>query len=145
MFSLTPWKRKSEGGALVPGFGPFTRDVDEMVNRFFDNRFWFDDDIWRRAWGFSVEEGQKEAVLRAELPGFDLSEIEVKATGDLLTIYAEHKDEKDGSRYSKVERSLTLPARSDVNNIAATFKNGVLEIHMPRLPEAQPRKVEVKA
>ncbi len=71
-------------------------------------------------------------------------------TGDLLTITAEHKEaekgEKDGNRaYARLERTITLPAYADTEKVAATYRNGVLELRLPKLPEAEGKKIEVKA
>lgn len=100
-------------------------------------------------WGFDVEETPKEVVVRAEVPGFDLADLKVEVVGDALKILAEHKEEKkekEGEeRYlGRLERMVMLPPDVEVEKIEAVYRNGILEIHIPRKPEALPRKIEVK-
>ncbi len=102
-------------------------------------------------WGFETEEKEKEYVVRAELPGFELGEIEVLLNGNLLTIKAEHTEEPlpKGKEpverpYGKVVRAVTLPIEVMPAEITGTYRNGVLEVHLPKNPAAMPRKIDVK-
>jgi HSP20 family protein len=100
-------------------------------------------------WGFEMEEGEKEVVVRAEMPGFEASELEVTLRGNLLTLRAEHREPAEGGaverRQARLERTVTLPAGVEPEKVEARYRNGVLEVHVPRTPEAQPRRIEVKA
>lgn len=91
-------------------------------------------------------------LVRAELPAIDKDSIDVTVKGDQLTLRGERRLEQpeQGANYHRREREagqfrrvVTLPQRVDADRIAATFKNGVLEVTLPRLPEAQPRKISV--
>jgi HSP20 family protein len=99
-------------------------------------------------WGFTVEENVKEVVVRAEVPGFEPGEIDVLLTGEVLTIRAEHKEKKGEvpveGRHGKLERTVTLPAGIVPEKIEARYHNGVLEVHVPKVPEPLPRRIEVK-
>jgi HSP20 family protein len=100
-------------------------------------------------WGFDVEETVEEVVVRAEVPGFEVGDLEVSAVGDALKIFAEHKKEvkekKAEERFlGRLERTVFLPPAVDVEKIAATYRNGILEVHIPKKPEAVPRRIEVK-
>jgi HSP20 family protein len=101
-----------------------------------------------RTWGIEWTEGEKEMVLRAELPGFELAEINVEVTGDVLAITAEHKvpegEAKKETGYRQMRRSFTLPETVTTENVEAVYRNGILELHLPKRPEVQPRKIEVK-
>jgi HSP20 family protein len=102
-------------------------------------------------WGLEVEELEKEVVIRAEAPGFEAPDFDIHLMGEVLTIRAEHKAEKgkeggpeDERRCATVRRSVTLPPGIDVEKVAAAYRNGVLEVHLPRKPEALGRRIEVK-
>jgi HSP20 family protein len=98
-------------------------------------------------WGFDTEERENEVVLRAEVPGFDMSDMEVTLRGNELTVRAEHKEpegEAKQRRYARLERTMTLPAGINTEGIEARYHSGVLEVHLPRKPEAKPRRIEVK-
>jgi HSP20 family protein len=78
-----------------------------------------------------------------------MSEIEVTLRDNVLTIRAEHKEpEGEGPaerRRMTVERSAALPAGIEPERITALYRNGVLEVHVPRAAAALPRRIEVKA
>lgn len=93
-------------------------------------------------------------VLTAEVPGFDPDEIEVKVIGDVLTISGRREPEEHPAdvRYHRQERgygsftrSVELPYQVDAGKVEATFKNGIIEIELPRAEEDKPRKITVKS
>jgi HSP20 family protein len=107
-----------------------------------------------------VEETDREYVVRAEVPGFAPNEIEVRLTGNLLTMRAEHRapaaaeatadrataeaKEPVERRHDVWERTMTLPSGIVAERVEARCHNGVLEVHVPRAPELAPRRIEVK-
>jgi HSP20 family protein len=99
-------------------------------------------------WGFDVEETVKEVVIRAEVPGFEIGDLKLEVAGDTLMILAEHKKEvkeEAEERYlGRLERAVLLPPDVEVDKIEAVYRNGILEIHIPKKPEAAPRRLEVK-
>jgi HSP20 family protein len=99
-------------------------------------------------WGIEMEELEGEVVVRAELPGFEMNELEVTLRDNVLTIRAEHKEAaeegKAEPRHVRVERMVTLPAGIEPERIEARYRNGVLEVHVPRAAAALPRRIEVK-
>lgn len=99
-------------------------------------------------WGFETEERENEVVLRAEMPGFEPGEIEVTLRGNELTARAEHSATEEGEapmrRHARVERTMTLPEGVETARIEASYRNGMLEVHVPRPPQALPRRIEVK-
>src|ERR1043166_3675772 len=94
MRSLIPWRR-GEGWLTRPGQHPLARLRDEMESMFeqFFGR-WPATVEWGREqfWDVDVEEKDNEVIVRAEAPGFDAKEFEVQASGNTLTIRAEHKE-----------------------------------------------------
>jgi len=102
-------------------------------------------------WGLTTEEKEKEVVVRAELPGFTPEEVFVEITGTTLKVKAEHKtEEKEKAEKPEVKPERTfayevaLPETVDLEKVEATYRNGVLEVHFPRKPEAVGRRIEVK-
>lgn len=102
-----------------------------------------------------VSETDQEIRIAAELPGIDENNVEVMVADDLLTIRGEKTEEReeDERGYHVRERSrgtfarsLRLPFSVDPNQVQASFRNGVLNITIPKPKEAQEkvRRVEVK-
>ena len=97
------------------------------------------------------EEGQ---VITAEIPGVDSSELEISVTGEILTLSGSRKAEEvgDETTYHRRERgcgafkrSIQLPYPVQSDKIEASFKNGVLNITLPRAEQDKPRKITVKS
>jgi HSP20 family protein len=99
-------------------------------------------------WGFEMEEKENEIVLRAELPGFEMKELEVTIRGNELTLLAEHKEPPKGKAFegthARLERSVALPPGIVPEKVEAIYRNGVLEVHIPIPAGAKPKRIEVK-
>jgi HSP20 family protein len=99
-----------------------------------------------RVWDFDVTENDREIVVRAELPGFEANELDVQINQDELTIKAEKEQKGDKQEeYRSFQRRITLPAGINVDQVQASYRNGVLELHIPRAEEAQPRRIQIQA
>jgi HSP20 family protein len=95
MFSLMPRRRERRAErALVPWehtpFDLLRQEFASLFDRFFGKPPW----EMTEPWGVETEEKEAEVVVRAEMPGFEASEVEVLLTGNELTIKAMHKEEK---------------------------------------------------
>jgi HSP20 family protein len=93
-------------------------------------------------------------ILTAEMPGVALSDVEITATEDSVTIHGERKSEDGGERASyhrrergsgRFRRIVTLPDRIDPDRVDATLKNGILTLKLAKAEEVKPKKIEVKA
>jgi HSP20 family protein len=93
-------------------------------------------------------------LIKAPVPGFKPDEVEVSLSDGVLSIKAEHKEEKTEQKksylrrevaYGNFERMIALPNDVQGDNIKAAFKNGVLQIEVPRAPKPQPKKIQVRA
>jgi len=128
---------------------------DEM-NRLFDGFFtraplrsdaaWFAPPV-------DIEETPEEFVLRADLPGMSQKDVKVSLMGDTLTIRGErrHQASRDQGNLHRIERvhgvferafTLGSPVRND--QVKAQYRDGVLEIRVPKAEEAKLREVEVQ-
>lgn len=108
-----------------------------------------------RGWGPLVEmlDRKDEVLLRAELPGVKKEDIRVSVTGDVLSIEGERKAEEEVKEedyycceraYGRFYREISLPAGVQKENISSEYKEGVLEIHIPKAEEVKPKEIEVK-
>jgi HSP20 family protein len=100
-----------------------------------------------------VVENDDNITIRVDLPGLSGDDVHVEMEDNTLTISGEIGDtiEKEGDRYHYRERysgsfrrSLRLPNTVDANKVDASFENGVLNVVLPKLPQAQPKKIEIK-
>ena len=105
-------------------------------------------------WLPSVDILEKEGnlVLRAEVPGMNEKDIDLKLEGNVLIFKGEKKLEleEDRSRYHRMEsfygsftRSFALPDSVDRDHINAEYKNGILTVTIPQKPEVRPREIPV--
>ena len=99
-----------------------------------------------------VEETDDAWVLEAELPGVSREDVNVELHDGELTITGELKErEHKGVLRRQVRRSgrfdyrLTLPGEVQADRIEASLDKGVLTLRVPKVPRAQPRRIEVKA
>lgn len=99
-------------------------------------------------------EDDENLYVEAELPGFNLDDLEMFVTGDnQLSIKGERSQPelKDGTwhrqerGYGAFSRLMDLPGAVDSENVTAEFRHGVLTITLPKREEAKPRRIEVKS
>lgn len=124
----------------------------DRLNRMFED---FQTEAFNQAWVPPVdiyETDSHEVVIRAELPDMKKEDIGVTFENGVLTLTGERKQDQSVRReqYQRVERrfgsfsrSFTLPASVDASRIAATYKDGVLTIRLPRREEAMPKQISV--
>jgi HSP20 family protein len=137
-------------------FGELTRMQDEM-NRFFDDFFGEQRrGLAEGAWlpSVDVSETDSELMVRAELPGMSHEDIEINVQDNILTLKGEKKQEKKEEKenfhrlersYGGFSRSFSLPAGVKPDDIKATFKDGVLQVTMPKAEEAKAKKIAITA
>jgi HSP20 family protein len=130
-------------------FTNFSADLP-MIGR------WSGDGNGRLAVQVDVAETEKAIEVTADLPGVNEKDIDVSLAGDMLTIKAEKKSDKEEKTkdyhlversYGTFERSMMLPFKADASKIDAKFDKGVLKLTVQKPAEAQTKlqKIEVKA
>lgn len=108
----------------------------------------------KREWvpAVDISENEKELRIHAELPGIDKKDVSINVEDSVLTIRGkrEFKQEQKKENYYRLERSYGVFARSfslpnsvDVEKIQASMKDGVLELSIPKKPEAQPKQIDI--
>ena len=99
-----------------------------------------------------IKEEANRFVIYADLPGIDPQDIEVQMDKGILSIRGERRSESttETERFSRVERRygsfhrrFALPDSADPEGVAASGRNGVLEITIPKRPETTPRRIQV--
>ncbi len=99
-----------------------------------------------------IYETDQSVVVKAELPGVGKDDIAVEVKDGILTLRGERKFEKEvkDENYHRIERSygtflrsFALPVSVDQDKVSARFKDGVLDIELPKKEKAKPRQVKV--
>jgi HSP20 family protein len=130
--------------------------MEDVFGRFF--RDWPFPKLFGEARGVApaldMLDRRDEVVLRADLPGLEHKDIDVTVEEGMLTIRGERKGEKEAKEEDfyccerwagSFERSLALPPGVDAGKVKATFKNGVLEVRLPKAEKARGKRVEIKS
>ena len=125
-------------------------ETGKMLDSLFEGRGEAANGEWAPAMDVSERDG--EVVVKAEIPGMNREDIRVSVKEDVLTISGEKKREEreEGENWHRVERTygsfkrvLTLPS-VDSEKIEATYRDGVLEIRLPKHESAKPREIPIK-
>jgi len=143
------------------GLTGWERDMDRMLEDFFGRRtrpWWPErwsrtDELELRAPAVDVFEEKDDIVVKAELPGIEKDNIEVNLTDHTLTIKGEKKKEEEVKEenyyrsersYGSFMRTVDLPKDVRADKVKAAFKNGILEVRMPKTEEAKAKEIKVK-
>ena len=158
MKSLIPWKRRNEnGGGTALAERPrdaltqMRREFDSLLDRFFGDWPMMAGRDWpMMGWGFDVDDKDNEIVVHADAPGFEPDDFNVEIVGNNLILKAEHKEEEkkgNGYQYRRghLYQSVPLPHGVEADKIDACYRNGVLEVHVPKGEEAKGKRITVKA
>jgi HSP20 family protein len=113
-----------------------------------------DADDFYGAWAPAVDifENGDNLVIRAEIPGVERDDVDISVRNNSLTLRGERRREQEINEdntyrlersYGKFVRSFSLPRTVDSSRISAKYKNGVLDILLPKAEEAKPKKIEI--
>lgn len=133
-------------------------DIQKGLNRFFNElpgRPIENDGLFFTDWTpvVDVHETEKEYLIKAELPEVKKEDVKVEMIDGVLTIEGERKQEKEekGKKFHRMERSygkfvrqFALPSEVESTRIQAEFKDGMLNVHLPKTAQAKPKAIEVK-
>lgn len=99
-----------------------------------------------------VKEDENQFLVHLDIPGMERKDLDISVTGNILTIKGERKEEesKKGKgyfyserRYGSFQRSVELPVEVDSDKVAAAYKDGVLELTLPKSEKAKPKQIKV--
>jgi HSP20 family protein len=114
------------------------------------------DTTMAESWSPSVDifETENEIVIKAELPGMEAKDIDIRLENNVLMLKGERRFEKDtkNENYHRVERSygnfsrsFSLPAFVDESSVCAAYKDGLLKISIPKKEKAKSKEIKVSA
>jgi HSP20 family protein len=115
--------------------------------------YWREEQSARFAPDFEVKETKEGYLFKADVPGIKEKDLEITMTGNRLTISGKREAEMDERTdtyyacersYGSFTRSFTLPEGTGGERIHAELNQGVLTLLLPKKPELQPRRIEVK-
>lgn len=159
--NIIPWLSKREQN-LSPAspeasLSRLRGEMDRLFDRFFT-------DPWGGLESFGgqslmgprldMSETENDVTIKAELPGVDPKEVDVRVQGNVLSIRGEKKLDHEEKRrdyqyverqYGAFHRSVPLPPSVDPDKVDASFKDGVLTLTVAKRPDAKVKKIEVKA
>ena len=128
--------------------------LDERMGNFL-GRHW-DGPLSTTAWNPSVDifENDNEVIIKAELPGMNSKDIEVKLENNVLMLKGERRFEKETKEenYHRIEReygafsrSFALPAAVNSDKVTAEYKDGILKVTLPKKEEIKSKPIKVAA
>ena len=140
-------------------FEPFRElvSLQDRLNRLFNESYrpqgeddWALGGTWAPA--VDIYEHENNIVIKAELPGVDPKDVDIRLDNNVLTVQGERKldNEVKKENYHRVERSygaftrsFTLPTTVDASGIKAEYKDGVLRVTLPKREEAKPKQIQI--
>ena len=142
--------------ATVNRFDPFNELVDDLFKGFLVRPVAYDGRAGEALPRMKVDVAEQNGAytVTAELPGVKKEDIQVTIDGSQVTLAAEVKREKEASQdervlhaervYGKVSRSFTLPQEVDEAKAEAKFRDGVLELKLPKKAAAQRKQISIQ-
>ena len=131
--------------------------IHNEMSRLFDN---WTRPVRYRAEGESLDwlpvvdilEANEHVEIRAEIPGLSEQDVQVSVTDDVLTLKGEKTQESEDKdqkyhrverSYGRFQRSFTLPANLNPEDIKAKFTHGVLTVSIPKVKEVEPKEIQI--
>jgi HSP20 family protein len=152
-----PWRPSQQAWSPVEGIESLRTEMDRLFDAFFGSA---QPSSTREAlWSPRVDllEQDQEFVLVADLPGMQQEDIDISVQNNILMLQGKRMveygtpQEQNGHGYQYTERAsgtfcrrFTLGAAVDTDKITATYKTGVLEVHIPKIAAAQPKRIAVQ-
>ena len=152
--ALIPWR-------TTRNWDPFEEwgGVDDRIRRLFDETFGRYPAVRRetldKTWlpAVDIYEDKENIVVKAELPGVKKDEVAIEIKDNILTLSGERKQEQETKKenyhrvervYGKFSRSFTLPDSVQVDKVKANYRDGILEIALPKAEAAKPKAIPIK-
>jgi HSP20 family protein len=155
MWNMIPWNRSDSGGLMAAEpfereFSRIRNEFDSLFRRMIGNGFGFDDHDRRLGFGVDTEETGTHFLVRVPAPGFEGGDFDVHVRGNQLVISGERKSsekDKEGSRqfFGKIQQTMSLPQGVKAEEVEANYRNGLLEVKIPKGKEEQVKKIAVKS
>ena len=132
--------------------------IQDRMNRLFEqtlSRSRAEEGIAASTWSPAVDiyETPETIVMKADLPGLSREDIEIQIRDNTLTLRGERRFAKDVEQenylrieraYGAFQRNFTLPATAQQDKIRAVFRDGVLELMLPKVEGTKPKKIAIE-
>ncbi len=129
------------------------RLFEESFVRPFGERPWLGGEA--RTLALDIYETDDDLVVEASLPSIGPDDVDISIVGNSLTIKGETEREEEKEekgkyhyrerRYGAFQRTVSLPVEVNADKAEATFENGVLKLSLPKVEEAKPKRITIKA
>ena len=152
--TLIKWQGKNEWDPfrdLLSIQNEMNKLFDSSVSKSLDRKDVFDGGFWAPA--VDIHDEKDSYLIKADLPGVKQNEIDISVDDDTLTLKGDRKVEKEEKDknyyrservYGAFQRSFALPSSVDATKIAANYKDGVLEIRIPKTEEVKKKQIKVE-
>jgi HSP20 family protein len=126
-------------------------DMDRLFKSFFSGYPEEREGHWAPI--IDIEEDKDSILVKVEVPGINKDDIKVTVRDNILSISGERKQEKEMKEktfhriersYGKFSRTITLPTAVDAGKIKATYKDGILNVSLPKPESVKPKQIEVE-
>lgn len=139
--------------ALVRWQSPFQETLRRQMDQMFDEMVGVNRET-QTTWTPAVElkDTDENLILRAEVPGIEGKDLDIRVTREAVAISGEHRYEKKAEdkgyfrtefRYGKFQRVVALPVAVQNDQVQAAFKDGILTLTLPKVTEARRKVVKV--
>lgn len=133
-----------------PSLNRMRHEFDELLSKFFTEV----PALWNAErgdgrWAFEVEDQPDSYVIKAEAPGFEQNDFNINLRGNQLVMQAKRSEEKkdkgkESFASSEFYHAMTIPQFVDEEKISASYKQGLLQITLPKTADGKGRKISVK-
>lgn len=150
--NLVPWKSRETGLDLFDNLEDFQREMNRLFDLKLSRSFKAGNGSTLWAPAVDIADEKDQIRVKADLPGMRREDIDVTVENDVLTIKGEKREEKEVKEkdmvrseryYGAFHRAFSLPASIDATKVNASYKDGVLEIALPKKEGAKSRQIKV--
>ena len=153
--ALIRWNPVRDGVTFPSDMFQMQREIDSMFDRFLGGSLAEDGSVFTSNWTPAVDitEHENEYIVKMELPGVSKDDVKITLENSVLTVKGEKKQEKESKSsnfhrvertYGSFQRTFTVPSGVKADSIDASYKDGILNIALPKAEEAKPKQIDVK-
>ncbi|HXX65309.1 MAG TPA: Hsp20/alpha crystallin family protein [Bacteroidota bacterium] len=153
--ALIRWNPVRDGVTFPSDMFQMQREIDRMFDRFLGGSLAEDGSVFTSNWTPAVDitEHENEYIVKMELPGVSKDDVKITLENSVLTVKGEKKQEKESKSsnfhrvertYGSFQRTFTVPSGVKADSIDASYKDGILNIALPKAEEAKPKQIDVK-
>jgi len=129
-------------------------DLQDAVNRLFSSslRRGSQSSFGELIPSLEVKEDENQFQVHLDIPGMDRKDLDISVTGNMLIVKGERKESENKKgkgyfyserRYGSFQRSVELPVEVESDKVVANYKDGVLELTLPKSEKAKPKQIKV--